>query len=124
MQITVKDESDVKKILHIEIPVETVNQELNDTYQELKKTANIKGFRPGKAPVSVLKRMYKDKVHADVAYKLIQHSLPDAVMEHKLAVVGEPVIDSSELKEEQPFSYDATVEIKPELPGLSRGESL
>jgi trigger factor len=118
MQITVKDESPIKKTLHIEIPAETVKKELDGAYQELKKTANIKGFRPGKAPLTVLKRIYKDKVHADVALQLIQNSLSDAVMEHKLTVVGEPVINSSELKEEEPFSYDATVEIKPELPDI------
>lgn len=118
MQITVKDDSDIKKTLHIEIPAETVTRELGDAYQQLKKTASIKGFRPGKAPLSTLKRIYKDKVHADVAFQLIQNTLPDAVMEKKLSVVGEPVINSSELKEDQPFSYDATVEIKPELPNI------
>ncbi len=118
MQITVKDESSIKKTLHIEIPVEKVNKELGDTYQQLKKTAKVKGFRPGKAPLSVLKRMFKDKVHADVAYQLIQTSLPDAVMEKQLNVVGEPVINSSELAEEQPFTYDAIVEVKPELPDI------
>lgn len=118
MQITVIDESSIKKKLHIEIPAETVTRELEGTYQELKKSAKIKGFRPGKAPISVLKRIYKDKVHADVAMQLIQNSLPEAVMEKKLNVVGEPVISSSELKEEQPFSYDATLEIKPEIPDL------
>jgi trigger factor len=118
MQITVKDESAVKKTLHIEIPAETVNRELDDSYRELKKNAKVKGFRPGKAPFSVLKRIYKDKVHADVAFQLIQKSLPDAVMEKNLNIVGEPVINSSELMEEQPFSYDATVEVKPELPDI------
>lgn len=119
MQITVKDESSIKKTLHIEIPAEEVSRELDGTYQQLKKTAKIKGFRPGKAPLSVLKRMYKDKVHADVAYQLIQSTLPEAVMEQKLNVVGEPVINSAELNETEPFSYDATVEVKPELPDIN-----
>lgn len=118
MQITVKDENDVKKKLHIEIPVETVSRELDDTYRELKKTAKVKGFRPGKTPMPVLKRLFKDKVHADVAFQLIQNTLPNAVMEKQLNIVGEPVINSSELKEDQAFSYDATVEIRPELPDL------
>lgn len=118
MQITVKDDNDVKKTLHIEIPVETVSRELDDTYRELKKTAKVKGFRPGKTPMPVLKRLFKDKVHADVAFQLIQNTLPNAVMEKQLNIVGEPVINSSELKEDQAFSYDATVEIRPELPDL------
>ncbi len=115
MQVTVEDQSSIKKTLRIEIPAETVGRELDDTYKELKKNAKIKGFRPGKVPVSVLKRHYKNKVHADVAYQLIQTSLPEAVKEQELNVIGEPVIDPEELKEEETFIYNATVEIKPEI---------
>src|SRR6056297_3357998 len=105
MQVTLEDQSPVKKTLHVEIPEETVTQQLDDSYRQLKKNAKVKGFRPGKAPVSMLKRMYKDKVHADVAYQLIQESLPQAVKEKELAIVGEPEIDPSELKEAEPFTY-------------------
>jgi trigger factor len=115
MQITVEDQSSIKKTLRIEIPQETVIRELDDTYKEVKKNAKIKGFRPGKVPVSILKRHYKEKVHADVAYQLIQKSLPEAVKEKELNVIGEPVIDPEELQEEAPFTYSATVEVKPEI---------
>ena len=54
MQVTIEDFSSVKKSLHIEIPQERVSRELDLAYGKLKKTAKIKGFRPGKAPRSVL----------------------------------------------------------------------
>lgn len=115
MQVTVEDQSSVKKTLHVEIPQDVVARELNTTYNNLKKDVQIKGFRPGKAPVSVIKQRYRDRVHADVTMQLIQSSLPDAIKEQDIHVVGEPDIDSSDLSEEAPFTYTATVEVKPEI---------
>ena len=63
MQITVEEKSAVKKVLHIEIPEDTVTKELDAAYNKLKKTAKVKGFRPGKAPRSTLERIYKKNVH-------------------------------------------------------------
>ena len=66
MQVTVEDVSSVKKMLHIEIPEDMVIRELNHAYKHLKKTAKVKGFRPGKTPRSVLERMFKKDVHGCV----------------------------------------------------------
>ncbi|MDY6823870.1 MAG: trigger factor [Thermodesulfobacteriota bacterium] len=115
MQVTVEDQSSVKKTLQIEIPQDEVASELNTTYNNLKKDVQIKGFRPGKAPVSVIKQHYRDKVHADVTMQLIQNSLPQAIKEKDIHVVGEPDIDPSDLSEEAPFTYTATVEVKPDI---------
>ena len=83
MQVTVEDLSSVKKVLHIEIPEDQVTSELDAYYKNLKKTAKVKGFRPGKIPRSVLKRMFKKDVHADVSSRLIQNSFLDAVKDDK-----------------------------------------
>ncbi|PIE70059.1 MAG: trigger factor [Deltaproteobacteria bacterium] len=115
MQVTVEDLSSVKKKICIEIPEADVTRELDSAYNNLKKTARIKGFRQGKAPRSVLERMYKKDVHSDVTGKLIQKSFADAVMEKKLNMVGEPEIDGNELEAGKAFTYEATLEIRPEL---------
>ena len=57
MKVNVEDVSSVKKTLHIEIPEKEVVQELDNAYLQLKKNAKVKGFRPGKAPRSVLERI-------------------------------------------------------------------
>ncbi len=115
MQVTVEDLSSVKKMLHIEIPADEVARELNTTYSKLKKTAKVKGFRPGKAPRSVLERMYKKDVHADVTSRLIQESFVDAIKETDLKIVGNPKVDPPELVADGPYKYDATVEVNPEI---------
>ena len=115
MQYTVEDLSSVKKTLHIEVPREAVVRELDSAYRQLGKTAKIKGFRPGKVPRSVLERMFKKDVHSDVSSRLIQDSFVDVLKKTELEIVGQPQVNPPELKENEPYRYDATVEVKPVL---------
>ena len=115
MQVTVEDVSSVKKILHIEVPETIVIRELDNAYKNLKKTAKIKGFRPGKAPRSVLERLFKKDVHGDVSSKLLQDSFMEALKETELNIIGNPQIEPPVLEEKGPYKYDATVEVKPEI---------
>ena len=118
MQVKVEDVSSVKKVLHVEIPEDTVVRELDNAYKQLKKTAKIKGFRPGKTPRSVLERMFKKDVHNDVSSKLLQDSFVEALKETDLNIVGNPKIDPPQLDEKGPYKYDATVEIKPDIKNI------
>lgn len=115
MQVTVKDVSTVKKILSIEVPEKDVVRELDNAYKTLKKKAKIKGFRPGKAPRSVLERYYKQDVHNDVASKLLQDSFIAALQETELSIVGQPQLDPPSLDEKGPYKYEATIDVKPEI---------
>lgn len=125
MPVTVEDVSSVEKILHIEVPKDEVQKEINKAFDQLKKTAKVKGFRPGKAPRSVLERLYGKDVRADVAAQLIQESLTDAIRETSLPIIGEPRLDPPELAVDQDYRYDATVELRPELPEIDyKGLSL
>jgi len=115
MQVTVEDLSTVKKVLHVEIPEKDVVGELDKAYKDLKKNAKVKGFRPGKTPRTVLERLYKKDVNADVSSKLIQESLIDAIKEAELNIVGRPEIEPPIADGKGPYKYDATVEIEPEI---------
>ena len=115
MQVLVEDLSSVKKILHIEVSEENVKNELDKAYKNLKKTAKVKGFRPGKTPRSVLERLFHKNVHADVSALLIQDTIVKAIQETKLKIVGNPDIQPPEFNGKGPYKYDAVVEIMPEL---------
>ncbi len=115
MQVTVEDVSSVKKVLHIEIPEDKVTRELDNAYGQLKKTAKIRGFRPGKAPRGILERMFKKEVQADVSSRLIQESFIEAVKETDLKIVGSPKVDPPGIEPKTPYKYDATIEIRPEI---------
>ena len=115
MKFTVEDVSTVKKILHVEIPKEDVASELDEAYKNLKKGAKVKGFRPGKAPRSVLERLYKKDVNGNVSSKLIQDSMIEAIKEEELKIIGNPIVDPPELNGNESYKYDATIEVNPEI---------
>ena len=115
MKVTVEDRSSVKKVLHIEIPETDVTRALDEAYQTLKKTAKVKGFRPGKTPRGVLERLYRKDVNADVAGKLIQDAYVDALKETELKVVGSPSVDPPDLAGKGDYCFDAEVEVHPEI---------
>ncbi len=115
MQVTIEDVNSVKKIIHIEIPEAEITSQLDNAYGEIKKTAKIKGFRPGKAPRQVLERMYNKDVHADVISKVVQTSLFQSIQDKDLKVVGEPNLDTPDLDPKSSYKYSAEVELKPEI---------
>ena len=115
MQVTVEDISSVKKTLRIEIPQEDVAREIDNAYEQLRKTAKIKGFRPGKTPRSVLEKMFKKDVLADVSSRLIQNSFIDAIKQKELRVVGRPKLDPPELSGPDAYAFAATVEVSPHI---------
>lgn len=118
MQVKIEDKSAVKKVLSFEIPKEKVAKELDKAYNELKKKADIKGFRKGKIPRKVLENRFSKDVHADVAPRLIQDSFVEAIQEHNLNIVGGPQLDPPELNPDSDYVFDITVEVKPELPEI------
>jgi len=113
MQVTVEDITAVKKILHVEIPEEQVTRELDNAYNELKKQAKVKGFRPGKAPRTILERLYKRDVDRDVVSKLISDSFPNALEKTEMKIIGTPTLDSPDIEKNKPYRYNATVEVIP-----------
>ncbi len=115
MPFKIEDVSSVKKTLHIEVPQEEVVQELDKAYNQLMKSAKVKGFRPGKVPRPVLERMFKKDVHADVSSRLIQSSFIDAIKQSDLKIVGNPELDPPELAADSAYEYKATVEITPDI---------
>lgn len=115
MQVKIEDKSSVKKMLSFEISKEVITKELNKAYNELKKNADVKGFRKGKIPRKVLENRFSKDVHADVAPRLIQESFIEAVKEHDLNIVGGPQMDPPPLDPENAYAFEITVEIKPEI---------
>ena len=115
MQVKIEDQSSIKKVLSFEIPKETISKELNKAYAELKKKADIKGFRKGKIPRKVLENRFSADVHAEVAPRLIQEAFVEAVENHKLDIVGGPQLDPPELKPDADYAFEISVEVRPEL---------
>ena len=119
MKVDVENVSTVKKILHVEIPEAEVARELDKAYTTLRKNVRIKGFRPGKVPLSILERRFKKDMHAEVSGQLIQNSYVEALRGTKLIPLGEPIVDRPDLEKGQPYHYSATMEVRPPIQDLN-----
>jgi trigger factor len=115
MQVHVEDISSVQKKVTIEIPVERVNEEIDKAYAAIQKKAKLQGFRPGKAPMQLIKRTYADAMRDDVMRRLYQQTLYKALDEHKVEPIDSPVIESDILEPGAPFKYSALCEVMPQI---------
>jgi len=115
MEIRVEELSGVKRKLEVVIPREKVNAEIEVICQKLRKQAKVKGFRPGKVPISILKRLYHQDVISQAMLKLIEQTYQEALDEAKLKPLFEPTIDPEVLEEGKAFKYTATLEIMPDI---------
>lgn len=116
MNVKVEDVSTIKKKLIFEVPSEQVDKEISKAYKKIGKNAKIKGFRAGKIPQSVLEKYYAGQMEQDVLSSLINATYFKALQDNDVPVVGEPsIVDSSGINKGEAFTYEAEVEIKPEV---------
>ena len=115
MQVHIEDISTVQKKITIEIPVERVNAEIDKAYSAIQKKAKLQGFRPGKAPMQLIKRTYSDAMRDDVMRRFYQETLYKALDEHKVDPIDSPTIESDILEAGKAFKYSALVEVMPQI---------
>jgi len=115
LKTEIKEISPVVKQLEVTIPAETIIQEIEKFYSDLKRTVKLKGFRPGKVPRSILERFYKKEVETEVVSKLINETFELAVKEKNLSPVAPPLIENPKLEPEKDFTYTARVEVAPQI---------
>ncbi|MBW2204224.1 MAG: trigger factor [Deltaproteobacteria bacterium] len=92
-----------------------VDKRLNQAYGEIRKSAKIPGFRPGKVPRKILETYFGNQVIDDVTRELISDSFPKAVDEVKTFPLGQPILEKEALKQGQDFNYSAIMEVRPEF---------
>lgn len=115
MKVEVASVSGVEKRMTVCIPGARVDEEMEKTYKGLKKEVRIRGFRPGKVPVAILKKHFKAQVEEDVIQKIVSDSYPKALDEVKEMPVSPPRIENGVIEAGQDFTYTAVFEVKPEI---------
>lgn len=118
MQVAVEKLSPVLLELAVSVDAERVSSEITKAYNQLSKSARIRGFRPGKAPRKVLAQLFGPRVERDVVQRLVDDTYEQALAGQNVQAVGQPAIEPDALKESEPFRYKARVEIVPEIPDL------
>src|ERR1700690_1239411 len=115
MQISVENTGKLERRMQVQVPAEKVTQEIATRLKELSRTARLKGFRPGKAPITVIRQQFGQQVHREVIGDLVQSSFSEAVTQKQLAPAGSPRIEPQTVAEGQDLTYVATFEVLPEV---------
>jgi trigger factor len=117
MKMEVTELGPMKRALKIEVPADEVTQRLARAYVELNRQVNIPGFRPGKAPLALLEKRYAKTVEEDVIRNLVPDFYDKAVRQAGIVpvFVKIPPLDRVKIKKDEPFTFTATVEIKPTI---------
>jgi len=115
MQVSVESIGKLERRMQVQVPAERVSEEIASRLKTLSRTARLKGFRPGKAPLTVIRRQFGQQVHREVIGELMQSSFQEAVSQKQLAPAGSPRIEPKSVDEGQDLTYVATFEVFPEV---------
>lgn len=116
MQVTVSRVSPVEVSLHVSLPQDRVSAALDRAYNELGKQAQLRGFRKGKVPRTVLRQVFGSQVTGDVLRKLVDETLPGALADNKIEVIGQPRVEpDGSVEDTTAWAYTALVEVRPEI---------
>ncbi len=103
--------------LKIQVPAGFVTERYNAYFGQIAKRAKIPGFRPGKAPKDVIKKMYAEDTQSELSERLISEFLWKTIQEHQLKIVLPPVLIATDKPtENKEFNFEVEVDLKPELP--------
>lgn len=115
MQVSVETLSDLERRVTVQVPAERLTKEIEDRLLSLSRRAKIDGFRPGKAPLKLIKRMYGEQVRYEAVSELMENTLQEALVQEKLNPLGGPRIEPKNLEEGRDLEYCATFEVLPEF---------
>ena len=108
-------EATCKREIELEIPAENVQKATEKVARDIARIARIPGFRPGKAPVTLVRRRFADDIQGEVVQSLVPEYLEKALDEKKLVPVTRPEVDKVEFKEGEPLRFRAIFEVLPEF---------
>lgn len=108
-------EATCRRELDLEIPAEEISKATDKTAKEFAKVARVPGFRPGKAPLSLIKRRFAEEIKGEILQKLVPEKVEQAVAEQKLSPVSQPQVEKLEFNEGQPVKFTASFDVLPEF---------
>ena len=108
-------EATCRRELDLEVPADEVSTAMERVAKEFARIARVPGFRPGKAPISLIRRRFADDIKGEVLQSLVPERVEKAVSEQKLTPVSQPQVDKLDFAEGQPLKFRAVFEVLPEF---------
>jgi trigger factor len=115
MQVSVESIGKLERRMQVQVPAERVSQEIAARLKSISRTVRLNGFRPGKAPLKVIRQQFGPQIHREVIGELLQSSYAEAVTQKQLTPAGSPRIEPQSIDEGQDLKYIATFEVFPEV---------
>jgi trigger factor len=115
MQVSIESIGKLERRMQVQVPAERVSQEIAARLKNISRTARLNGFRPGKAPLKVIRQQFGSQIHREVIGELLQSSYAEAVSQKQLTPAGSPRIEPQSMDEGQDLKYVATFEVFPEV---------
>jgi trigger factor len=115
MQVSLTATGGLERRLEVAVPAERVASEVEQRLKRISRTARLKGFRPGKAPFTVIRRQFGEQVHAEVVNDLMRSSYADALSQEKLTPAAGPRIEPIAMGPGSDLKYAAVFEVLPEV---------
>jgi trigger factor len=115
MKVTIENIKGLNKDVKVFIDKKTMNSHMDEKYEEIKGTVNLKGFRPGKVPKEVLKRQFGKAVFGEVLDKVLKETSTKALEENKIKPAGQPKLDLKIYGEDKELEYVLSVTELPKV---------
>ena len=115
MKVTVENKKGLNKDVKVFIDKKTMDSYMNEKYEEIKSTVNLKGFRPGKVPREILKRQFGKAVFSEVLDKVLKDTSTKALEENKIKPAGQPKLDLKTYGEDKDLEYIISVTELPKV---------
>ncbi|MFU8876506.1 MAG: trigger factor [Wenzhouxiangellaceae bacterium] len=109
---------DLGRRLTVELPSDEIDSKVSGRLNELRGQVRLKGFRPGKVPLNVVRQRYGAQVRQEVLQEAMQNALQEAISEQELRVAGVSSLAPEDGAGEETFRFTAEVEVFPELPAI------
>ncbi len=123
MQVSVEKTGDLERRMTVQVPGESIDSQISSRLDELRRQVRLKGFRPGKVPLNVVRQRYGKQVREEVIGQVMESSLQQAIGQENLRVAGVSRLQpSSGLEFEGDFEFVAELEVFPELPEIDVSE--
>jgi len=115
MKVTIENIKGLNKDIKVFIDKKTMNAHMDEKYDEIKNTVNLKGFRPGKVPKEILKRQFGQAIFSEVLDKVLKDTSVKALEDNKIKPAGQPKLDLKTYGEDKDLEYVLSVTELPKV---------
>ena len=115
MEVSFKTVTECDQEIAISLSPEELIPHFEAAYKKVAPTVEIKGFRKGKVPLSLIKKFYGESVEADALDEIANESFKKTIEEKKIQPIGTPTMVDMKYKRGEPFSFTIKYEVKPSI---------